>query len=319
MATLCDDVISVVLDNIHPPLFTDIFNQVIEEYTTHVQPTKNDIERVEEAYYDEYDNLWPATYYLNTTPHVLENRGIYMALGKLKEIRTVYGHTKLDYFNTIYQLLEMYKTHSMFHKSINNRLNYDYKLVMKILMAGFKDNHKRKTMGLFNDINRLSTDTWRYTKKVMKYPTRCDDFIFTNRGCLYCNKYLPHWWPVAGLCDTWDVYMPHINKSVLDTWIKKTDGYVSEGCCSFRCYINICPEIGIIYDKKYGYISYNKRKLQKGDKIKLMCKYEECCNNIKITDAIINGTYYCDNFCRSQQSYIEFKEQSRSKRRRGDW
>jgi hypothetical protein len=316
MATLCDDTISVVLDSIHPPLFTDIFNQVLEEYTTHVQPTKNDIERIEEAYYDQYNNLWPATYHLNIAPHVLESRGIYMALGKLKEIKRVHGHTKLDYFNAIYQLLEIYKTHSMFHKTIKARLNYDYKSVLKILMGGFKESHKKKTSRLFSDINRLSDDTWGYSKNIMKYPSRCDNFIFTNSGCLNCYNKLPYWWPIAKYSDKWNVNMPHISKSVLDDWNEKTNGYISDGCCSFQCYVTTRPLTIRVYDTEEGCISYKRNNLKIGDKVDMICRFDECRRHINPIDAIITGTRFCSRSCYYDDSYEQFKYEARHDRGR---
>jgi hypothetical protein len=300
MITLCDDVIHVIIDNIHPHSFNDTFNDILKQYNTYLTNREYKMDIYEPGEDDaQVYNIVHTDYTSNAIKYALKD---------LKEHKKKNDIKKLDYFNAIYQLLELYKTHKMFHKAINQRLSYDYKIIMAILMEGFKESHNKKMVKVFSCIKKSMYSVSQKHSPAIKYLMKRDIFIFTNSGCLCCKKNLPAWWPIATLKETdWETHMPHISKNTFNKWNKMTDGYLSEGCCSFRCYMYTRPTRESIYDEEYGYISHHKRNLKMGEKMNLICNNEDCEQYITPIQAITNGTRFCDGFCRSEQAYLEYK------------
>ncbi len=307
----------MIIDNIHPRSLNDTFADVLMEYNKYLTDS-------EAAEMDVYEPGEDDAQAYNPVYRDYTTDAAKYALEKLKEHKKKYELKKVDYFNAIYQLLELYNTNTMFHRTINQRLSYDYKTIMSILMEGFKESHSKK---MANVLSSIIKPVYGYSYKpnaAIKYLMKPDTCVFTNSGCLCCRKTLPSWWPMAGMKEAdWSVYMSHVDRNVLNKWNKMTDGYLSEGCCSFRCYLNTRPVRESVYDEEYGYISHHKRNLKIGEKMNLICNNEECGQYITPIEAIIKGTRFCDGFCRSHQSYLEYEiSNSRRSGRRGrrhDW
>jgi hypothetical protein len=248
---LPDDVINIIIDTILPKNIHDSNIKLYKEYEQYSALELNNW-KIQLKIYSSINSINKSN---DVCPKI-----IYTSLYTLKELRNT--NTILQYLvdekckYDIEFVIELYIRYFQYYI----RCHYITSIIYNLYKKSFYDYDK-------DDIHKLCT-------KKKNYITHC------NSGCIVCKKYLPYWWPSL------EHQAPtYISSSVIEEWNKKTDTYIRDGCCSFKCYKLSRP--------------FNSSKyIQNGERVLMFCQYENCSIFIHPTD-IKYDIHFCSEYCKS--------------------
>lgn len=207
------------------------------------------------------------------------NNNLYWPLIRLSQYNNV---SKKTIYNSLITLLQLRNTNNILRSIIDSKCRYNIPTLLKQYINIFKDKHKAKMIYIRNNIEQKYIEA-----------THC------NSGCINCAAYLPNWWPSLSLINP---NLSHIPKEIINIWNKKTNTYIRDGCCSFKCYKD--TRLPTLTDP------YNSL-LQVGQRRELFCIEKYCKARISPVQAAAFHIRFCCLECQYEHNQEKYKRYKR--------
>lgn len=230
-------------------------------------------------------HIWMYNKYKNNTllellhPRVQSN--IFWDIKRLKKRHNV---SRKIIYTSLYTLNELRNTNTILKYLIDEKIKYDIELLFDLYMYYFQFKEKLTSIPrakILSYIYRIRFPNYNKHPKIKTHITH------SNSGCIICKRYLPYWWP--SLEHQAPVY---ISSSVIEEWNKKTDTYIRDGCCSFKCY-------------KLSRSIKSSKYIQNGERILMFCQNEDCSKFIHPTDVNYDDFHFCNRYCKGDYEYYD--------------